>query len=78
LGRPWEDRKKLFLGQEKMAVQDLEEFKQWDEAASKVALRQMMFDKVKKSHPESHRLYQHAKSELEKAEAHLAEIQSKL
>ncbi|OSJ12255.1 hypothetical protein [Bradyrhizobium canariense] len=60
-----------------MAVEDLEQFKEWDLASTKVATWQMIFDKTKKDYPESHVLYQHAKTQLEKAEAHLADIQGK-
>jgi hypothetical protein len=61
-----------------MAVQDLEQFKQWDEASGKAALRRLVFDRVKEKYPETHILYRHAKSELEKAEAHLDAVQSTL
>lgn len=60
-----------------MAVEDLEQFKEWDVASTKVATWQLVFDKVRKDYPQSHVLYKHAKAELEKAEAHLAQIQAK-
>ena len=37
-----------------MAVEDLEQFKEWDEAASKFVLRQMIFDQVKKDPQDPH------------------------
>jgi hypothetical protein len=77
LRRSWEAVKNIFEAGGKMAVEDLEQFKEWDEAASKFALRQMIFDQVKKDLPRTHILYRHAKSELEKAETHLADIESK-
>jgi hypothetical protein len=61
-----------------VAVEDTEEFKEWDEASKQAALRLLMLDHLKETgYPENSALYRHAKRELEKAEAHLAEIQSK-
>ncbi|MGY4437045.1 hypothetical protein ACVWWO_009522 [Bradyrhizobium sp. F1.13.1] len=60
-----------------MAVEDLDQFKEWEAATTKVATWQMIFDKTKRDYPETHVLYRHAKAQLEKAEDHLAEIQAK-
>jgi len=70
MGRP-----KNIFGAGRMAVEDLEQFKEWELVTTKAAT--WIFDKTKKDFPETHILYQHAKRELEKAEARLAEIQSK-